>query len=174
MAWPYDITPESLSFGQGQYGPLMVGEGGLDASAFPMAMGNASIDQMGLNASNAITANGLSQFGAGGMTAAAAGAGGGGFLSGFGNWAQQPGNLSSLVQGIGALGQLWLGSQQLGLAKDNFRFQKGAFNANLANSIASYNTALEDRIRGRTSAYDGKEADVQNYLNKNKLASVKL
>lgn len=78
-------------------------------------------------------------------------------------------NLGSLAQGIGSLGQLYMGGQQLGLAKDAFNLSKQAYKQNMANSIASYNTSLEDKIRGRTSNYDGKEQDVQDYLNKNKL-----
>lgn len=79
-------------------------------------------------------------------------------------------NLGSLAQGVGSIGQLFLGGQQLGLAKDAFNLSKQAYQQNMANSIASYNTSLEDRIRGRTSNYAGKEQDVQNYLNKNKLS----
>lgn len=79
-------------------------------------------------------------------------------------------NLGSLAQGIGSLGQLYMGGQQLGLAKDAFNLSKQAYKQNMANSIASYNTSLEDRIRGRTSNYDGKEQDVQNYLSNNKLS----
>lgn len=80
-------------------------------------------------------------------------------------------NLSSLAQGIGSIGQLYLGSQQLGLARDAFNQSKQAYQQNMANSIASYNTSLEDKIRGRSSNYAGKEADVQKYLSANKLSS---
>ncbi|EAA6070268.1 hypothetical protein DQY91_22435 [Salmonella enterica subsp. enterica] len=59
--------------------------------------------------------------------------------------------------------------QSLGLAKDQLQFQKDAYNTNLNNSIQSYNTQLEDRIRGRTSNYAGKEEDVQTYLANNRL-----
>lgn len=79
-------------------------------------------------------------------------------------------NLGSLAQGIGSLGQLYMGGQQLGLAKDAFNLSKQAYRQNMANSIASYNTSLEDKIRGRTSNYAGKEQDVQDYLNNNKLS----
>jgi hypothetical protein len=78
-------------------------------------------------------------------------------------------NAGSIMNGIAALGGAYMGYKQLGMAKDQFNFQKKAFQTNLRNSIQSYNTALEDRIRGRTSAYDGKEQDVQAYLSKNSL-----
>lgn len=82
---------------------------------------------------------------------------------------QSSGIVSPLAQGLGALFQGWTGMQQLGLARDQLNFQKNAFNTNLRNQTQAYNTALEDRIRGRTSNYEGKEQDVQNYLNQNRL-----
>ena len=92
--------------------------------------------------------------------------GGGG---GFGNWIKNGDNLGAVVQGIGALTSAWLGYKNLGVAKDQLRFQKEAFNRNFANQTQNYNTSLEDRIRGRTSDYEGKEADVQAYLAKHRL-----
>lgn len=82
---------------------------------------------------------------------------------------QSSGIVSPLAQGLGALFQGWTGMQQLDLARDQLNFQKNAFNTNLRNQTQAYNTALEDRIRGRTSNYEGKEQDVQNYLNQNRL-----
>lgn len=82
---------------------------------------------------------------------------------------QSSGIVSPLAQGLGSLFQGWTGMQQLGLARDQLNFQKNAFNTNLRNQTQAYNTALEDRIRGRTSNYEGKEQDVQNYLNQNRL-----
>ena len=82
---------------------------------------------------------------------------------------QSSGIVSPLAQGLGSLFQGWTGMQQLDLARDQLNFQKNAFNTNLRNQTQAYNTALEDRIRGRTSNYDGKEQDVQNYLNQNRL-----
>jgi hypothetical protein len=82
---------------------------------------------------------------------------------------QSAGIVAPTIQGLGSLFQAWNGMQQLGLAKDQLNFQKNAFNTNLSNQTQTYNTALEDRIRGRTSDYSGKEQYVQNYLNKNRL-----
>lgn len=79
-----------------------------------------------------------------------------------------------LTGGLGALqglGNLYLGMQSYGLAKDQLALQKQAYQTNLANQVSSYNTALEDKIRGRTSNYDGKEADVQSYLASHKLST---
>lgn len=71
-----------------------------------------------------------------------------------------------LLQGVG---NLYMGMQSYGLAKDQLAAQQQAYKTNLANSVASYNTSLEDKIRGRSSNYDGKEADVQSYLASHKL-----
>ena len=57
----------------------------------------------------------------------------------IGNWA----NVAS--QGINA----YVGLQQLGLAKDAFKFEKKAFKTNLANQVSSYNTQMNDRTTGR-------------------------
>lgn len=82
---------------------------------------------------------------------------------------QSQGIIPPTLQGLGSIFQAWSGMQNLGLAKDQLNFQRNAFNTNLANQRQAYNTALEDRIRGRTSDYAGKEEDVQAYLNKNSL-----
>lgn len=82
---------------------------------------------------------------------------------------QSMGIVAPALQGLSSLFQAWNGMQTLGLAKDQFNFQKNAFNTNLNNQRQTYNTALEDRIRGRTSDYVGKEQDVQSYLDKNRL-----
>ena len=73
------------------------------------------------------------------------------------------------VQGVQALYGIYSGLRGLSLARDQFDFTRNAYNTNLRNSTQSYNTALEDRIRGRTSDYAGKEADVQAYLSRNSL-----
>lgn len=82
---------------------------------------------------------------------------------------QSAGLVAPTLQGLGSLFSAWNGMQTLGLARDQLQFQKDAYNTNLNNSIQTYNTALEDRIRGRTSNYAGKEQDVQTYLNNNRL-----
>lgn len=91
------------------------------------------------------------------------------FTSAFGWLGDNAQGIGSLLQGIGALGSLWGTNKQIGIAKDQLNFQKQAYNTNLANQIASYNTNLEDKIRGRYSTVDQSEAQVQDYLNKNRL-----
>lgn len=88
---------------------------------------------------------------------------------GLTGWLGNGQNLSAAVQGIGALTGAWLGYQNMKVAKDQLNFQKEAWSKNFANSTKTYNTSLEDRIRGRTADYAGKEGDVNAYLDKNRL-----
>lgn len=89
--------------------------------------------------------------------------------TGIGSWFSNGNNLGAIASGLSALTSMYMGSRQLGIARDALDLQKTAFNTNLNNSIQNYNTSLEDRIRGRTADYDGKENDVQSYLDRNRL-----
>jgi hypothetical protein len=63
--------------------------------------------------------------------------------------------------GLGALqtlGNLWNSFQQIKLAKDQFSFQKQAYNTNLANQEKTYNTSLQNREESRGS-YLGRSAE---------------
>lgn len=108
---------------------------------------------------------GMPQFGATATPAAA----GGGTMGAIGNWFGNGQNIAGIASGLSALSGMYMGRQQLSHAKDALGFQKTAFNTNLNNSVQSYNTSLEDRIRGRSSDYEGKEDDVRSYLEQNKL-----
>lgn len=87
-----------------------------------------------------------------------------GWMGKTGAWLANGQNLATVFQGISALTSAYLGFQQLKQAKDALKLQKEAFRTNLRNSTQTYNTSLEDRIRGRTSNYEGKESDVNAYL----------
>lgn len=84
-------------------------------------------------------------------------------------WYKNFSNWGTIANGIGALSSAYLGMKNYKLAKEQLGLSKEAFNANLNNSIKTYNTSLEDRIRGRTAQYDNKENDVQSYLSKHSL-----
>lgn len=86
-----------------------------------------------------------------------------------GGWLSDGRNLGTVVQGLGTLASAYLGFRQLSMAKDQLNFSKDSWAKNFANSTKTYNTSLEDRIRGRTSSYDGKEKDVQAYLARHSL-----
>lgn len=84
------------------------------------------------------------------------------------DWMNQNGEtLNTIFSGAGALFGAWNGMRNYGLAKDSFDLQKKAYETNLSNSTKTYNTALEDRIRGRSS--EQSEAEIQAYLDKNRL-----
>lgn len=96
-----------------------------------------------------------------------AGAGTGLFGRGW-DWMKNNGEmLGGITSGVGSLLSGFNTMRQYGLAKDNFNLQKRAFETNLRNSTQSYNTALEDRVRGRSAEQN--EAQIQQYLNQHKL-----
>lgn len=72
--------------------------------------------------------------------------------------------------GMQTLGNLYMAFQANKLAKKQFSFQKDFANQNLANSIQSYNTTLEDRIRSRAVTEGRASGYADEYLSKNKLA----
>jgi len=74
------------------------------------------------------------------------------------------------LSGLGVLGNLWGGFQANSIAKDQLRFTKDVTNTNLNNQIKSYNTSLEDRARSRAAVEGQSTADMQAYLDKNRLS----
>jgi hypothetical protein len=73
------------------------------------------------------------------------------------------------VGGLTALGNLWNSWQANQLARDSFGFQKRMGEANLANSIQSYNTQLADRARARGFTEGQNPATTQAYIDQNRL-----
>ena len=71
--------------------------------------------------------------------------------------------------GIGTIGNLWMAYQAQKLAKEQFAFQKDIMNANFANQLQSYNTALTDKINSRTAQEGGDTLDAQEYIDRNRL-----
>lgn len=69
---------------------------------------------------------------------------------------QSSGSFLPLMQGLGSLAQGYLGFQQLGLAQDQFDFQKDAYRTNLANQAQLTNNALYDREKSR-AAWESRE-----------------
>jgi hypothetical protein len=74
------------------------------------------------------------------------------------------------LQGAGTLANLYAGIQALGLAKDQFGFQKDMANKNYTNSVSSYNTSLEDKANARASVTGQSAADTAAYIAAHKLA----
>lgn len=71
--------------------------------------------------------------------------------------------------GLQSLNNLLQGNKAFNLAKDQFRFQKDVANANLNNSIKSYNSSLEDRLRSRGVAQGTDAATVQDEIERKRL-----
>lgn len=151
----------ALIAGIGQYGGMAGPSAplpGLGTSA-PNSMGMA-----GLNGQpwSGMSADQISSFGAGNAVGPAS--------SGPMDWLNKNGGtIGGLIQGFGTLASAYSAYKGLGLAKDQLKFQKDAYGQNMTNSIASYNTSLEERVRGASSNYAGKEADVQAYLSAHRL-----
>jgi hypothetical protein len=148
------------------------------AQQAPMAQLSASqyLNQAGAAASQNILAQGLQSFSPQLQFQAANGQMMGSGVSGpqtwmgkAGNWLSNGNNLNAVAGGLSALTSAYLGFRQLSLAKDQLKFGKESWAKNFANSQQTYNTSLEDRIRGRTASYDGKEKDVQSYLSRHSL-----
>ena len=79
------------------------------------------------------------------------------------------GTANLALGGIGTFGNLWAAFEAQKLAKEQFQYQKGITDTNLANQIQSYNTALEDRIKARASVTGAGEAEVNQYIADNSL-----
>ena len=72
-----------------------------------------------------------------------------------------------ILGGVQALGNLWAAWEAQKLAKEQFNFQKGVTNTNMANQIQSYNTQLTDRINARAHMEGRPEGYAQTYIEEN-------
>jgi len=71
-------------------------------------------------------------------------------LGRLGGWLGKNGQTIGTLGGLAMKGiEAYVGLQQLGLAKDAFKFEKKAFKTTLANQVDSYNTQMKDRTTGR-------------------------
>jgi len=71
-------------------------------------------------------------------------------LGRLGGWLGKNGQTIGTLGGLAMKGiEAYVGLQQLGLAKDAFKFEKKAYKTNLANQVDSYNTQMKDRTTGR-------------------------
>lgn len=80
------------------------------------------------------------------------------------------GTLNTGFKGLATLGNLWGAFQGNKLARKQLSLATDAYNTNLTNSIKSYNTQLEDRIRGRYSSGNAAgQAEADRQIEANKL-----
>ena len=93
-------------------------------------------------------------------------------LGGVGGMAAFAANpaLGAGLMGLQALSGLFQGNKQYKLAKDQFKFQKQIANANLNNSIKSYNNSLEDRLNSRGFTEGRDAAAVQEEIDRKRLS----
>ena len=75
------------------------------------------------------------------------------------------------LAGLQTLGGLFAAFKQLSLANKQFDFQKRFANANMANSIQTYNTQLQDRARARAATEGQSQAQMQQYIDQNRMAA---
>lgn len=73
-------------------------------------------------------------------------------------------NIGTGIQGLSSLYGIYSGIQGLSLARDQYNLQKDAYQTNLANSIASYNTTLADTISGRAARSDVSQEQVDEQV----------
>ena len=74
------------------------------------------------------------------------------------------------LQGLSTVGNLWGAYQGNKIARKQLALSTDAYNTNLTNQIKSYNTQLEDRIRGRHSPTNAAgQAEASKYIEANKL-----
>lgn len=78
---------------------------------------------------------------------------------------EQQGILAPAISGLTSIANGYLAMKQLGLAQDQFNFQKDAFNKNWAAKKATTNSALEDRQRARVASNSGAYQSVGDYMN---------
>lgn len=65
------------------------------------------------------------------------------------NWDNTLGAINAGIQGVGALGNLWLGWEALQDSKKSASWMQGMAERNYANTLQSYNDAVKDKISGR-------------------------
>lgn len=88
---------------------------------------------------------------------------------GQGNFWSQNGGAGLILGGVQVLGNLWNSYQAHKMAKEQMAFAREQWDTNLANQTQTYNTALEDRIRGRYAQGTRTEAELQSQIDEHSL-----
>lgn len=87
---------------------------------------------------------------------------------GPGFWSKD-GGAGLVLGGVQVLGNLWSSYQAHKMAKEQMAFAREQWDTNLANQTQTYNTALEDRIRGRYAEGVRSDAEVQDEIDRHSL-----
>lgn len=101
--------------------------------------------------------------------------------TGSGSFADYFGGWGNVIKGITALGNLYTGIQNIGIAKDyldlaqnQYNTNKALMQANLDNSVQTYNNSLTDRLTSRAYAETGDSSAYNDTINERKLSSANL
>jgi len=93
---------------------------------------------------------------------------GAGSQQGSGFWSKD-GGAGMILGGVQVLGNLWSSFQAHKMAKQQMAFAREQWNTNLSNQTQTYNTALEDRVRGRYATGTRTEGQLTSEIDRNKL-----
>lgn len=74
------------------------------------------------------------------------------------------------LQGLQTIAGLWNANKMYKMANKQFNMQKEFANANLNNTIQSYNTRLSDRARSRGFVEGQSQQQIDDYVNKNRMS----
>lgn len=94
--------------------------------------------------------------------------GAGGVQQGSGFFSPQ-GGAGLVLGGIQVLGNLWSSFQAHKMAKKQMSFAREQWDTNLENQTQTYNTALEDRVRGRYATGTRTEGELQGEIDQHSL-----
>jgi len=86
-----------------------------------------------------------------------------------GNFWSKDGGAGLVLGGVQVLGNLWNSYQSHKMAKEQMSFARDQWNTNLTNQTQTYNTALEDRIRGRYAQGTKSEGELSGEIDKHSL-----
>ena len=86
-----------------------------------------------------------------------------------GNFWSKEGGAGMVLGGVQVLGNLWNAYNQNKIAKEQMSFARDQWNTNLTNQTKTYNTALEDRIRGRYAKGTRSEEQLSGEIDRHRL-----
>lgn len=125
--------------------------------AYNFNIGNGLFD--GVNLSNSIGLNGVNPTGTQTNMMGLSSPNGLGNIQSTGGW----NTFSNVLGGIQGLSSAFTGLKQLGLAKKQFEWQKGAFNTNLLNQANMVNSQLERRAKA-DMGFKGTPEEIAAYM----------
>jgi hypothetical protein len=154
---PVQAPDQNFSSGMSATGTATGGVGGMPATYMPPSMRAPAPASMS-GAANGIVRNEIGQVGG-----ATDGTGGGWFSS------DNLEKYQSIAEVIASLGSVWGGIQENKIARESLAMQKDYAQKNYANSIASFNLALEDRSNSRAAQASSPVGTAAAYYDANKL-----